>query len=193
MNTYGDGSAWNPASPHSLKNRVGRLLWQGVWLLLFRPSPKFIPGWRRMLLRLFGASIGKAAVVHPNVRIWAPWNLSMGNSACLASDVDCYCVAPVRIEDYAIVSQYSYLCTASHDFDSPRRPVIASPIVIKTRSWVCADVFIGPGVSIGENTVIGARAVVVKDMPANMVCAGHPCRPIKPRLEAERTPEPPQA
>lgn len=178
---YGDGRAWSPPSPHSLKNRIGRALWGVVWLLLFRPSPRFFMGWRRWLLRCFGAQLAAGAVIHPSVRVWAPWNLRMGRSATLSWDVDCYCVAPVTLEDYAIVSQYSYLCTASHDFNHPQRPVISAPITIGTRAWVCADVFVGPGVSIGEGTVVGARSSVFRNLPAWCVAAGSPAKAIRER------------
>ncbi len=184
--TYGDGRPWNPPSPHSLQNRLGRALWGVVWSLLFRPSPWFLRGWRRFLLRSFGANIGSNAVIHPSVRIWAPWNLQMGQSACLSWNVDCYTVGKVVIGDYAIISQYTYLCSATHEYNHVKRPVVAAPITIGARAWVCAEVFIGPGVTIGENSVIGARAVVVKDMPANMICAGHPCKPIKERSPVSR-------
>lgn len=177
--TYGDGSAWQPLSPHSLRNRVGRALWAMVWILLFRPSPWFAGGWRRFLLRIFGAKIDPLAVIHSSVRIWAPWNLRMGKSATLSRDVDCYCVSKVTLQDYAIVSQYSYLCTATHEFENPRRPLISSPIMIGSKVWVCADVFIGPGVEIGDGTVVGARSSVFTNLPARCVAVGQPAKAVR--------------
>ena len=138
-------------------------------------------GWRRWLLRCFGAHVAAGAFVHPSVRIWAPWNLRLGKSATLSWDVDCYCVAAVTLEDYAIVSQYSYLCAASHDFEHPRRPVIAAPITIGARAWVCADVFVGPGVRIGEGTIVGARSSVFRDLPPWCVATGSPAKATRKR------------
>src|SRR4026209_1391653 len=103
-------------SEFSFYNRPGRWIWGLVPLTLFRSSPRLFHGWRRLLLRLFGASIGRGVRVYPSVRIWAPWNLQMPAHSCLGRDVDCYCVAPIRIGAHAVVSQYSSLCAASHDY-----------------------------------------------------------------------------
>ena len=158
-----------------------RAIWGAVWLLLFRPSPKVLHGWRRSLLRLFGARVGHGAVVHPSVRLWAPWNLILGDHSCLAPYVDCYCVAPITLGEYAAVSQYSFLCAASHDYSSLDRPLVAAPITIGTHAWVCADVFIGPGVQIGEGAVVGARSSVYRDVQSWAVVAGNPAMFVKER------------
>ena len=168
-------------SAHSFANKIGRVLWRTVWFVVFRPSPKPMYFWRRWLLRRFGAKIGKGAVICSSCRVWAPWNLEMGVRSCLSYYVDCYCVAPIRIGDYATVSQYSFLCSASHDFEDPDMPVVSSPIRIRNRAWVCADVFVGPGVTIGEGAVIGARSTVVKNIPPWTIAVGNPCKPIKQR------------
>lgn len=178
---YGDGTPWNPPSPHSLGNRLLRFVWSVVWLFLFRPSPVCLRGWRRFLLRVFGARIGDGAYIHPSARIWAPWHLSMGKSAVLSHSVDCYCVASVTLEDYAIVSQYSFLCTASHDYTDECRPVTASPITIEARAWLCADIFVGPGVTVGHDAVVGARSSVFRDVPPWAVAVGSPARRIRDR------------
>ena len=157
-----------------------------MWLLLFRPSPKIFHGWRRLLLRLFGAQIGNGSFVHPSVKIWAPWNLQIGEHSSMAPDVDCYCVAPVRIGSNTTISQYSYLCTASHDFEHPEMPLITAPITIADGAWITADVFIGPGVSIGEGAVVGARSSVFSDVAPWAVVAGNPARFLKERLLQER-------
>jgi putative colanic acid biosynthesis acetyltransferase WcaF len=139
-------------------------------------------GWRRMLLRFFGARIGNGAKIMPSVKIWAPWNLTMGEEACLSHDVDCYCVAPVTIGAHATVSQYSFLCTATHDVQDPHMRLVTAPIVIGDGAWVAADVFVAPGVTIEEGAVVGVRSSVFKDMPAWTICAGHPCKPIRKRV-----------
>lgn len=162
-------------------NRVARALWGVVWLLLYRPSPRPMHAWRRGLLRLFGAKIGPHAHPYPSAHIWAPWNLTMGEGSCLADRVNCYCVDKVVLGDWATVSQYSYLCTASHDYEDPAMPLLTAPIVIGTRAWVTADVYVGPGVKIGEGAVVGARASVFKDVAPWTVVAGNPAREIKKR------------
>jgi len=176
------GTHRNPfPSPHSWGNRVARLLWQTVWLLLFRPSPRVMHGWRRWLLRLFRARIGYGAHVYPSARIWAPWNLEMGDHSCLGSFVDCYNVAPVSLGPFCTVSQYSYLCTATHDYTRASMPLVTKPIRLGARSWIAADVFIGPGVTVGEGAVVGARSLVLRDIEPWVVAAGHPARVLGPR------------
>lgn len=155
------------------RNRLLRLLWNLVRGTIYRYSPTVLHGWRCFLLRCFGASIGQRAYPYPKARIWAPWNLTMGPGSCLADDVDCYCVAPIRLGAHATVSQYSYLCSASHDYRDEMALVVA-PIVIEAEAWVAADVFVGPGVTIGAGAVVGARSTVMADVEAWSVVAGSP-------------------
>lgn len=169
-------------SPHSWRNKAGRLLWSLARAVLFRPTPRFMDGWRRCLLRCFGARIGKGARLLPSARIWAPWNLQMGDYACLGESVDCYCVDKISIGAHATVSQYAFLCTASHDVADPHMKLTTAPIVIGDQAWVAADVFVGPGVSIGEGCVVGARSSVFRDLPPWKVCVGTPARPVRDRV-----------
>jgi len=169
-------------SSHSLLNKIGRVLWGIVWLLLFRPSPKIFHGWRRFLLRMFGAKIGKGVHPYPSAKIWAPWNLEMGDHSCLSHDVDCYCADKIRIGSHATVSQYSFLCTASHDYTNPHMPLVTAPIEIGDGAWITADVYVAPGVTIGEGAVIGVRSSVFKDVEPWTVAAGNPATFIKKRI-----------
>ena len=168
-------------SPHSLWNKIGRVAWGATWWILFRPSPRPCHFWRRLLLRLWGARIGRGAKIDPSVRIWAPWNLDLGEEAALGHHVDCYNVARVTIGPHATVSQYAFLCTASHDVSDPHMRLIHAPIVLAGQSWVCAGAFVAPGVTIGEGAVAGARAVVVKAVEPWTIVAGNPARAIRKR------------
>jgi putative colanic acid biosynthesis acetyltransferase WcaF len=161
--------------------RLRRSLWNLVWLLLYRPSPTPLHGWRRMLLRLFGAAIGEGAHPYPSARIWAPWNLEMGEGSCLAPGVDCYSVHRVTLGDRAIVSQRASLCSATHDHNDPAFPLVTAPIAIEADAWVAAEAFIGPGVTVGRGAVVGARAVVMRDVAGWTVVAGNPARKISDR------------
>ena len=172
-------------SPHSRKNRAMRVLWGVVWAVLFRTSPRPLHRWRNLLLRLFGARIDPRARVYPRAKVWAPWNLEMGAYATIADDVDCYCVETIRIGAHSVISQYSYLCGATHDFELARRPLVPMPIVIGDSCWIAADVFVGPGVTIGEGTVVGARSSVFGDLPAWSVCVGSPAAAVRERVIRE--------
>jgi putative colanic acid biosynthesis acetyltransferase WcaF len=168
------------------QQRARRLLWNIVWVGLYRTSPTRLHAWRRMLLRAFGAAIGAGAHPYPRARIWAPWNLRMDAHSCLADDVDCYCVAPISLGRHATVSQYSYLCAASHDYLEMSMPLMVAPIHIADEAWVAADVFIGPGVTVGRGAVVGARSTVTSDVAAWEVVAGSPPRTLRRRPEYVR-------
>lgn len=165
----------------SLSNKFARALWQMVWLICYRPSPTPVHGWRCFLLRLFGARLGHGVHPYPSARIWAPWNLEMGDHACLGEGVDCYCVAPIRIGAHSTVSQYSFLCSASHDYGRMCMPLITAPICVGEHVWITADVFVAPGVTIGDGAVIGARSSVFDDVPPWVVVKGNPARVVKKR------------
>ncbi len=143
-----------------------------------------------MLLRAFGANIGPGAHPYPAARIWAPWNLTMGAGSCLADGVDCYSVAPIVIGAHATVSQYSYLCSASHDYGDPAMPLVIARIEIGPDAWVAAAAFIGPGVAIGHGAVVGARSTVTRDVGAWTVVAGSPAtlRHHRPRFTRPHCP-----
>jgi putative colanic acid biosynthesis acetyltransferase WcaF len=169
-----------------IKERLHRLLWNVVWLCFFRLTPSWgFRGWRLFILKCFGAKAGKGCVIYPSCKIWAPWNLEMGDYACLASDVDCYTVAPIKLGNKVSVSQRSFLCTASHDISDGNRPLTFAPIVIQDFSWIAAQAFIGPGVTVGEGAVVGACAVVTKDVEPWTVVAGNPARVVKKRVIRE--------
>jgi len=167
-------------SQFSVANRVARQLWNIVWLLLFRPTPRVCHGWRRLLLQLFGARVGAGAHVYAGAKIWAPWNLVLGREAAIADGADIYNADRIEIGEYAVISQGAYLCGASHDYTSWDFPLVAAPIVVGARAWVAARAIVHMGVTLGDGCVVGAGSVVTRDMPAWTVCAGVPCRPIKP-------------
>jgi putative colanic acid biosynthesis acetyltransferase WcaF len=166
----------------SLADRLKRLVWGIVYVLLFRYSPRPLHAWRTFLLRLFGASIGKGVHVYPKVSIWAPWHLVIGDETGIANGVILYSQGIITLGKRVVISQGSHLCAGTHDFTKKGFPLITKPITVADNVWVAAESFIHPGVTIHEGAVIGARSVVIKDMPAWMVCAGNPCRPLKTRI-----------
>ncbi|HYE18957.1 MAG TPA: putative colanic acid biosynthesis acetyltransferase [Tepidisphaeraceae bacterium] len=168
-------------SEHSLKNKLGRALWAAAWAVLYRPSPRPAHFWRRGLLRLFGATVDPASHPYPSARVWAPWNLTLGPESSLGDRVDCYCVARVTVGANVTVSQGAFLCAATHDYEDPMMPLVVAPITIGDGAWVCANAFVGPGVTVGAGAVVGACAVVTRDVPEWTVVAGNPARAVKTR------------
>lgn len=169
----------------SLGIKLKRVVWNVTSALLFRPfiTPVFRK-WRLQLLRMFVAEVQWDANVYASVKVWAPWMLRMGHRACLGPEVICYNQDFVVLEDDAIVLQYSYLCTAGHDIDHANTAdsgLITAPIVLRRGAWIGSRAFIGMGVEIGENAVVGATASVYKSVEPWTVVGGNPCKIIRMR------------
>lgn len=169
-------------SSFSLSNKLGRLCWNITYWILFRPfSSGYFRAWRSFVLRIFGAKLSAHVNVYASAKIWAPWNLEMGENACLGPRVNCYNQGKINIGANTVVSQDSYLCASSHDISDSKHALILKPIVIEDQVWVAADAFIGPGVTIGQGAVVGARAAVFKNVEPWTVVGGNPAKFIKKR------------
>ncbi len=156
-------------------------LWWLIQASLFAWSPQVLYGWRRFLLRLFGAKIGKGVIIRPSTRITYPWKVSIGDFAWVGDDVVLYSLGEIDIGANAVVSQRCYLCTGSHDYTQPTFDIYAKPILIGAEAWLATDVFVAPGVRIGRGAVVGARSSVFEDIPELMVAKGTPAKPFKKR------------
>ena len=165
------------------KHQLLRFIWNIVWALCASWLPRSVgSGWKRTLLRLFGAKMGRNSQVYSSAAVYYPPNLVMGNNTCLAGDVICYNVAPIIIEDNVTVSQETFLCTASHNIEDSLHPLITAPIVLKDQAWVGARAFISMGVTIGQGAVVGASASVFKDVEPWTVVGGNPAKILKKRV-----------
>ena len=140
-------------------------------------------GLRRRLLKAFGAKLGAGVVIKPEVKITFPWKLSIGDHCWLGEEAWILNLAPVTLGNSVCISQRAFLCTGNHDWSDPKFRLKADPIVIGDGVWICAGAFVGPGVTIGANAVVAAGSVVTGDLPANMICSGNPCVPVKERKE----------
>ncbi|MCM1218500.1 MAG: putative colanic acid biosynthesis acetyltransferase [Lachnospiraceae bacterium] len=170
-------------TPYSKGNKLRRLVWSVAWTCLARPFPRSMAmGWKRCLLRMFGASIAPTANVYASAKVFQPWLLTMDEYACLAEGVDCYNAAPVHIGRNATVSQRAFLCTAGHDISDPHHAQTDAPIDIQERAWVCAEAFVGQGVIVGEGAVCAARSVIVRNVEPWTVVGGNPAKFIKKRV-----------
>lgn len=166
----------------SLSNKLYRLVWNIVYVLLFRPFiGNIFNRWRIFLLKLFGAKIGENSVIYSNARIWMPRNLTIGKYTCIGPKVFCYNPQPMIIGNKVTVSQDSYLCGGSHDISDLALGFISAPIIIKDFSWVCANCFIMMGTTIEEGCIIGATASLFKSTEPWSVYGGNPAKKIKER------------
>ncbi|MEL4894458.1 hormogonium polysaccharide biosynthesis acetyltransferase HpsU [Crocosphaera sp. Alani8] len=157
------------------------LWWWLVQSVVFPLSLHNANGFRCWLLRRFGAKIGKGVIIRPTARFTYPWKVNIGDFCWIGDDVVFYSLEAINIGSQTVVSQKSYLCTGSHNFQDPTFGLIVKPITIGNGVWIATDCFVAPGVKIGSNTVIGARSSVFKDIPAGMVALGTPCKPHYPR------------
>lgn len=180
-------------SAFRLPNRFrGRPAWfvQTWWLVhatLFRCSPQFAYPWRRFLLRIFGAKIGKGCLIRPTAIITYPWRLKVGDYVWIGDRAILYSLAQITIGDHSVVSQLCHLCAADHDYSNPNFIIRGKPIHIGSQVWLATDVFVAPGITIADSTVVGARSSVFRDLPAQMICFGNPCIPVRSRPYSDVT------
>ena len=167
--------------PYSAREYLARFAWEWVQRLLIRPSPRRADGWRRFWLKRFGAKLAPTSRVRPSASIIHPWLLTMGEHSLLADRVRVYNLGPVRLGDHTVVSQDASICAGTHDYHQPHLPLLRQPIDIGSGVWVCAEAFIGPDVTVGDNSIVGARAVVIADVPPGAIVAGNPAKVVKQR------------
>lgn len=171
-------SHYTEDKPHFFK----RVCWTIINNTIFR----WLPGMslryvRNIFLIMFGAKIPLRCYIYSSCKIWGPWNLQVGKYCCIGPNTRLYNRAPIILKDNVVVSQGSYLCTASHDITDPKHAVVMKPIILENSSWVAADAFIGMGVIIGEGAVVGARGCVFKNVEPWTVVGGNPAKFIKRR------------
>lgn len=164
-----------------LSVKIRRVLFLPFRLLFLKGTGRWLSPVRILALRLFGARIETPALVMDGVTVWHPWSLTLHRYCTLGRGVEVYNYADIVVGEQATVSQYSYLCSATHDHEDPTMPLQYRPISIGSQAWVAAGCFIGPGVTVGEGAVVGARSVVVRDVPPWTVVAGNPARILKVR------------
>lgn len=172
-------SRYHEDKPHRKKQLLWRIINSTVFRLFPGNSLRFV---RNIILRLFGADIPFDVSVFSTAKIFAPWNLKMGEHSCIGPNTEIYNKAMVTLGDNVVVSQGAFLCTAGHDISDPENRLIVAPITIGSSAWVAADAFVGMGVTIAEGAVIGARAAVFKDVESWVVMGGNPAKFIKKRV-----------
>lgn len=126
--------------------------------------------------------MGSEVHVYNTATIYMPWNLEINDWSSIGEHVFIYNLGKVTIGRRATISLRAHLCAGTHDYGDKTLPLIKPPIVIQDDTWICADAFIGPGVTIHEGAVVGARAVVMKDVDPWAVVAGNPAQFIKKRV-----------
>jgi putative colanic acid biosynthesis acetyltransferase WcaF len=175
VKTYSQSSPY--ASPWTTRERIALLLWSICWPLFCGWTPKPLNGWRLAWLRLFGARVHGRPFVHQRARIAQPWRLTLHDRACVGDRANLYSLGEIEIHEDATVAQEVYLCTGTHDFASANRELQTAKITVGPGAFVCARAFVLPGITIGARAIVGACAVVTRDVPDDAKVAGNPARP----------------
>lgn len=165
----------------SLGNRVLRAVWGLTWLVLCRFTPPPLHGWRRLVLRAFGARVERGARVHASVSIWLPANLELGANCLIGPRVRLYNQGRISIGAGVVVSQGAHICASSHDLRDPHFQLVLRPVRIAAGCWIAAEAFVGPGVTMHERAVLAARGALFDDAQADTVYRGNPATAVKPR------------
>jgi putative colanic acid biosynthesis acetyltransferase WcaF len=165
----------------SLRNRMVRVLWNVSWLLLARWTPPPFHRWRASVLRLFGATVGREARVYSSAHIWLPANFIIGERSVIGPRARVYNQGQISIGNRVTVSQDASLCASSHDVSDPHFQLVLQPITIGDDAWIAAEAFVGPGVTVGEGAILGARGVTARNLTSWSIYVGNPARHIKSR------------
>lgn len=165
----------------SFGNKMARVVWGAAWLALARFTPPPLHGWRRLVLRAFGAKVGRGARIHGSAIVWLPSNLELGSDCLIGPRARIYNQGRISIGTRAVVSQGAHLCASSHDLRDPHFQLVLRPITIGAGCWVAAEAFVGPGVTMNDGAVLAARGVLFEDAEAGMIYRGNPAIPLKPR------------
>lgn len=175
--------------PPNFRGRPGWYvqLWWLIQSTLFRMSPQFMYGWRRWLLRAFGATVGEKALIRPTVCVTYPWKVRIGDYSWIGDDVVLYSLGEIAIGNNVVISQRTYVCAASHDYMSPAFDIFAKPVRIEDEVWLATNVFVAPGITIAKGTVVGACSSVFRSLPPMMICNGCPAKPLRKRHHQKTT------
>lgn len=163
------------------RNKITVQLWWIIQKSLFAMSPQFCYAWRRFLLRLFGAKVGKGVLIRPSAKFTYPWKVFIGENTWIGDDTVFYSLGNISIGSNVSIAHNDYFCAGFHDYHSLSFDIKQKPIVIEDECWIANDVFVAPGVTIGKGAVVGARSTVFKDLPSGMICYGNPAKPVKER------------
>ena len=172
-------------SPWSLGMKVRRVLWMVVGGVLFRCSFHNWYAWRRFVLRCFGATVGPGVRVRPSVRVEMPWNVELGERAIVGDYAILYSLGKITVGPLSVISQYAHLCAGTHDHTKRSFPLLCPPVTVGREAWVAADAFVGPGVTVGDRSIVGARSSVFSDVPPDVIVGGNPAKVLKPRVIVE--------
>ena len=167
--------------PDGFGPSAGRVLWRFTQATIFGCSPVSWYGWRRWILRRFGATIGRDVRVHPSVRVQRPWMLVLDDEVCVEARAILNAAGGLHVGARTLVSQDAHLCTTNHDYRDRSMGFLACPAVVGRDCWIATDAFVGPNTRIGDGSMLAARSTAFGDLPGGMLLIGEPAKPRRPR------------
>jgi len=156
-------------------------IWWIVQATFFRMSPNILYGWRNLLLRAFGARIGKRVRIRSTTRVTYPWKLTIGDYVWVGDGCVFYNLGEIVLGSHVAIAHDVYFCAGLHDYRKLDFPIGQKPIRIEDEVWIPNDVFVGPGVTIGKGSIVGTRSTVLNDLPGGMICYGYPAKAVRTR------------
>ena len=184
----------NPSRPHADLSRfnnadfplgagfIKRTLWYFTNAVFFI-NPLFpFRSPKPVLLRLFGAKVGRGVVIHPGVNIKFPWKLAIGNHVWIGQRAWLDNIDQLTIKDNAVISQGAMLILGSHDYKKPDYPTLSGPVVLEEGSWVGAGALVLGGVTIKNHALLAAGSVASKDLEAWTIYRGNPAVAVRERV-----------
>ena len=168
--------------PSRFRDYGYRYLWCFFNDFIFKLSPRPFWFFRVCLLRIFGAKIGKGVKLDPNITIFDPRNISIGDNSWIGPYCELYSYDKITIESDVALAQHVKLYTVSHDIRSSKFSTIHAPILVRNQSWVAADTFVGMGVVINQGAVLAARSSAFKSIPGWTINVGSPAKNVGNRV-----------
>lgn len=163
--------------------KIKEILWYLIKVLFFLTALPYSNSLKCLLLRLFGAKIGRGVIIKPRVNIHMPWKLSIGDYVWIGEEVFILNFEPIVIGNNVCVSQRTFICGGNHDYKRQSMPYRNGSIFLKDGCWIGASCFISPNVTIGTDCVVTACSVVTKSLSENAIYTGNPAVFIKKRWE----------
>jgi putative colanic acid biosynthesis acetyltransferase WcaF len=176
-----DLSSYSPARFDRGAGKGREFIWLLVSLVLFRLCPISLSPLKRVVLRIFGARIGRNVIIKPQVKITFPWKLAIGDHVWLGEECWLLNLERIAIGNNVCISQRAFLCAGSHNYKSPAFDLIVKPIRVEEGAWLGAGCWVGPGVTVGNHAVLAAGSVAAKDLEAFGVYRGNPAELVRKR------------
>lgn len=177
-----DLSSYSAAHFDRGAGKLRELIWLLVSLVLFRLCPLSLSPVKRAVLRAFGARIGRNVTIKPHVKITFPWKLTIGDHVWLGEECWLLNLERIVIGNNVCISQRAFLCTGSHNYKSPTFDLIVKPITVENGSWIGADAWVGPGVTVGTHAVLTAGSIAGKSLEPYGIYRGNPAKLVKQRV-----------